>query len=122
MSDLSPALAAFYDDCTYWANFARDKEKTMTLTLELPVEVETDLKAAAAARGVAVESVAVERLRAPMISDGPQARRARIERVLAQGRERLAPLFPEADPIATFQAERRADTERDEANWERLGL
>lgn len=35
----------------------------MTLVLELPAEVETELAAAAQARGVAVELVAVERLR-----------------------------------------------------------
>lgn len=43
----------------------------MTLTLELSPDVENDLKAAAAARGVAVEAVAVERLR----SAAPETRR-----------------------------------------------
>jgi hypothetical protein len=42
----------------------------MTLVLDLPVEVEVELRETAAARGMAVEAVAVERLRAVQ---GPQA-------------------------------------------------
>ncbi len=83
----------------------------MSLVLELPVELETELRQAAAARGVAVEDFAVERLR----DNGGAARRAQIERALAEGRTRLAPLFPEADPVASFLAEKHVEAARESA-------
>lgn len=84
----------------------------MTLVLELPVEVENALRADAKARGVAVELVAVERLRSstkdaatslspmeaaiaryrenPIRSNGPVDAVADIDELRAQRMEELA--------------------------------
>lgn len=78
----------------------------MTLVLELPAEVETELRQGAAARGVAVEDFAVERLRR-----SGDSRRASIAATLRESSARLAPLFPEADPVASFLAQKRGDVE-----------
>lgn len=82
----------------------------MTLTLEITPDLENELKAAAAARGVAVEALAVERLRPKS-----ESRSEEIGRTLRGSSTRLASLFPEPDPIATFLAQKRAETGRENA-------
>lgn len=113
MSELSPALAAFYDDCTYWANFARDKEKTMTLILELPVEVENELRQAAAARGVPVEDFAVERLR----RSGESARPTPAQGKRAAALAGLGALAGTPRTVDDFLADRHAEGEEDYDKW-----
>ncbi len=58
MSDyLSPAFAAFLDDCRHWAEWSRQQkkqkkeEKQMTLTIEVAPEKEAILRQKAAQRG-----------------------------------------------------------------------
>lgn len=72
----------------------------MTLVLELPAELENDLRADAKARGVAVEAVAVERLR----GDKEAARRALVQSL----RGRFKGRGPSVDE---FLAERSAEAQ-----------